>query len=666
MDKALTDSLDRYIGRLQEVADQLKGVRTNEFLFTKRNLAAIALKSATDFLAYCALVALFRRNVGSLSEPSCVAVISIPSHWQLNDVHDAAKIILKDRAVKICLHPTSKHRRGWEVDAAEFLESGQKLIIFTQEGTVLHDDFELAATLYDKLILCDVRHLRALSLFRRCGHLTDEQAAVVAEQRSERMEAIFRRDQPASRAAMKLLRASPSVSGADRLLDVSKGFGEASVWAMALEKDLEDWRQGKLAWAEVDKGCLLYGPPGTGKTRFAAALAAHCGLHLEATSIPKWQSYKDGDLGDMLKAMYQAFASAKENSPCLLFLDEFDAIGDRAKFPNRHETYSTTVVNALLECLDGTERREGVIVLGACNYPERIDPALLRSGRLEKHVRFPLPDATARGEILEYHLPNLAGDEALKEIAARLPGKSGADIERLAREARRIARKETRDVNISDVRSLVQVPPPLDAKTLYRVAIHEAGHALVTHALLLGKIECVEIYDNVDNFATAVDANGSMLMERPSREFLTRWDIMKMITSDLAGAAAEDLIFGHRANWSTGNQGSDFASATTLAIRMVTEYAFGNSLYYLPGSVDLTSPAKLWEDLALRDDVTEILQEQYQRARDMLDGLKPALLKLADALVKHKRLDARQLEPYWPGARKVAPPPTQSRSRRQH
>jgi ATP-dependent Zn protease len=103
-----------------------------------------------------------------------------------------------------------------------------------------------------------------------------------------------------------------------------------------------------------------------------------------------------------------------------------------------------------------------------------------------------------------------------------------------------------------------------------------------------------------------------------------------------------------------------------MAIRMVTEYAFGNSLYYLPGSVDLTSSHKLWEDLALRDDVTEILQEQYQRARDMLDGLKPTLLKLADALVRYKSLDADQLEPYWPGSRTVHPSTPQSRNRRQH
>ncbi|MGO7018546.1 AAA family ATPase [Rhizobium leguminosarum] len=667
MDKSLADSLDQYIVKLQAVAEHLKDRRSNEFRVANGNLPAIALKSATDFLAYCALVALFRRNIGALSEPSCVAIIAVPSHWQLNDVYDAAKIIIKDRkGVKICLHPTSKNKRGWEIDPAELLETGEKLIVFTQEGSLVHEDFELAATLVDKLTICDFRHLQALSLFRRCGKLTDEQATVIAEQPSERMEAIFRRDQPASRASMRLLSAVPTAQGGERLLDVSKGFGGASVWAEGLTKDLEDWRQGNLPWAEVDKGCLLYGPPGTGKTRFAKALAAHCGLHLEASSIPKWQAFKDGDLGDMLKAMYQAFNAAKENAPCLLFIDEFDAIGDRAKFPSRHETYSTTVVNALLECLDGTEGREGVIVLGACNYPERIDPALLRSGRLEKHVEFPLPDATARGEILDFHLPSLAGDSALKEIGERLPGKSGADLEKLAREARRIARKEGRDVNISDVRSQVQVPPPLDGKTLYRVAVHEAGHALVSHALLLGKIERVEIYDNVETFATTFDANGGTFMRPHHREFLTRWDAMKIVTSDLAGAAAEDLVFGHRSNWSTGNETSDFAKATTMAIRMVTEYAFGNSLYYLPGSVDLSSSHKLWEDLALRDDVTEILQEQYQRARDMLDGLKPTLLKLADALVKHKRLDASELEPYWPGSRKVPPSTPQNRNRRQH
>ncbi|MCQ1856182.1 AAA family ATPase, partial [Neorhizobium galegae] len=313
---------------------------------------------------------------------------------------------------------------------------------------------------------------------------------------------------------------------------------------------------------------------------------------------------------------------------------------------------STTVVNALLECIDGIGGREGVVILGACNHPQKIDHALLRSGRLEKHVAFPLPDAVARSEILAFHLPSLSEEPALKEIGARLPGKSGADIERLAREARRIARRENRPVTINDVRARIKVPPPLDAATLHRVAIHEAGHAIVAHALFIGKIERVETYDNVHRFATLKDSNGITVTEIPAKEFTTRWDLMKMITMHLAGAAAEDLVLGHRSSWSSGTRDSDLYRATTLAIQMVTEYGFGNSLYFLPGSVDIESASELWEDLPLRDEVSEILQERYERARDMLDGLRPTLLKLADALVKEKSLDAAQLEPYWPGAPK--------------
>jgi hypothetical protein len=650
MDKALADQLDRYIYKLQEASRNLKGSRSVGEIKTNHDNAAIAAKSAEDFLAYCALIKFVRRNIGSLSQPSCVALVSVPSQWPLSDIDDAAKIIFNTaKQFKICLHPTSKHKRGWEIDAAELLSS-DKLIIFVQAGSVVHEDFELAATVRDRLSLCDARHVRALSKLRGCGALSDDQVAVIAQQPSERMEAIFRRGQPAARAAARLMggRSLPAAS-AVKHLDISKGFGEAGVWAKELKRDVQDWREGKLPWSEVDKGCLLYGPPGTGKTRFAAALAAECGLHLEAASISEWQSFKDGDLGDMLKAMYRAFDAAREDAPSLLFIDEFDSIGDRSKFPSRHETYSTTVVNALLECLDGIGDREGVVVLGACNHPQKIDPALLRSGRLEKHVAFPLPDAVARSEILSFHLPSLSDEPALKEIGARLPGKSGADIERLAREARRIARRENRPVTIDDIRARIKVPPPLDAATLHRVAIHEAGHAIVAHALFIGKIERVEIYDNVHRFATLKDSNGITVTEIPAKEFTTRWDMMKMITMHLAGAAAEDLVLGHRSSWSSGTRDSDLSQATTLAIRMVTEYGFGNSLYYLPGSVDIESAAELWEDLPLRDEVTEILQEQYQRARDMLDGLRPTLVRLADALVKEKSLDAAQLKQYWPG-----------------
>ncbi|WP_327206166.1 AAA family ATPase [Rhizobium beringeri] len=395
---------------------------------------------------------------------------------------------------------------------------------------------------------------------------------------------------------------------------------------------------------------MFYGPPGTGKTRFTSALAAECEMHLEATSISKWQSSKDGHLGDMLKAMYRSFASAKENAPCLLFLDEFDSIGDRTKFDSRHADYSVQVVNALLECLDGVEGREGVVVVGACNHPNRVDPALIRSGRLEKHVYFPLPNAEARAEILAFHLPSLAEHPSLKEIGARLPGMSGADLERLSRDARRIARREHRDVTIDDLREKIEPLPVLNEGYQLHIAIHEAGHALIAHALRVGRVERVEVFDNAQNFATDIDAHGITVIEHPRLPFKTKGEMMNLVAMHLAGAAAEEVFCGDRSTMATGSSQSDFAMATELAVEMITKYGFGTSPYYLPGSVNPSNASELWRDRRLRAEVDSILRTEYARAKDMLSGLQQTLVKFAAELAKHKRLQGNQLEKLWPGA----------------
>ncbi len=647
MDKSLANQLDNYIYKLQEASRRLKGSRSANFLRAETSSRAIARGSAREFLAHCALISLFRRNIGPISEPSCVALIAVPSHWRLEDVNEAAKTIFRDDKIRLYKHPTSRRRGSWDIDPMELLASG-KLIVFFHEGSPVHEDFELAATMRDRLKLCDNRHLRALGRLRGCGDISEYHAALISTQPSARMDAIFRIGQPAQRAAMRLAEERPTSSEVKQL-DVSKGFGEASVWAQELKTDIQEWRDGKLPWSEVDKGCLLYGPPGTGKTRFAAALAAECEMHLEATSVAQWQSSKDGHLGDMLKSMYKSFAAAREQAPCLLFLDEFDSIGDRAKFPSRHADYSTQVINGLLECIDGIEGREGVIVVGACNFPEKIDPALIRSGRLEKHVYFSMPDANARAEILAFHLPSLGKDPALKEIASRLPGKSGADLERLAREARRIARREHRSVTVDDIRSKIAPLPALNFDHLLQIATHEAGHALVAHMLNVGRVERVEIFDNIVTFSTDFEAHGITVLEHPKRPFWTRWEMMKMITYHLGGAAAEEVFFKDTSTMASGSEDSDFAKATSLAVRMVTEYGFGSSRYYLPGSVDVNSPLDLWRDQRLEAEVNEILQQQYDRAFDMLSGLETSLVQFAVKLAEMKTLQGNDLKMLWPG-----------------
>ena len=215
------------------------------------------------------------------------------------------------------------------------------------------------------------------------------------------------------------------------------GMPEALDWGRRLHRDLLDYRAGALSWEDVDHGLLLSGPPGVGKTRYAAALAVECGVPLVQGSLAAWQGSGEGHLGHLLRAMASTFAEARRKAPCILFLDELDGVGDR-RVMRWNKDYSAQVVNALLEHLDGVAGRPGVVVVGATNFPGSIDAALRRAGRLDRHLRLSLPDADARALILAQYA-GVAPEDA-REPAIDMVGTSGADLEAVARDARRLAR----------------------------------------------------------------------------------------------------------------------------------------------------------------------------------------------------------------------------------
>jgi hypothetical protein len=179
------------------------------------------------------------------------------------------------------------------------------------------------------------------------------------------------------------------------------GYGDATRWALDLKADLALWRAGKLAWEDMSAKLLLSGPPGTGKTTFARALCNSLRIPLFATSVATW--LEPGYLGDVLKRMTAAFREAEETAPAILFIDEIDGFGTRSNGKDWSD-YHNSVINRILELLDGAARTAGVVVVGATNRAEGIDAAILRSGRLETHIVIPRPDTATLVGILEHHL----------------------------------------------------------------------------------------------------------------------------------------------------------------------------------------------------------------------------------------------------------------------
>lgn len=194
-----------------------------------------------------------------------------------------------------------------------------------------------------------------------------------------------------------------SPSGKEHLcVERLAGYGEAQTWALDLKIDLEAFGNKEVEWSDLSSRLLLSGPPGTGKTTFAKALCNTLGVTLIATSVARW--LESSNLGDVLAAMNATFEHASKAAPCILFVDEIDNIGSRGGSDRHHDDYWSSLVNRVLELLDGAAKTEGVIVVGATNRPDKIDPALLRSGRLEKHIVIPTPDTNALVKIIAHHL----------------------------------------------------------------------------------------------------------------------------------------------------------------------------------------------------------------------------------------------------------------------
>ena len=406
-------------------------------------------------------------------------------------------------------------------------------------------------------------------------------------------------------------------------LDELPGYeGPARDWALGLVADVAAWRAKKLPWRALAGSIVLSGPPGTGKTLFAQAIARTLDVPILATSCGEWFTARDGNLGDVIQAAQAAFDAARAQRPAVLFIDELDGIPDRRSLSSRGRDWWQPIVNFVLTLLDGAATpREGIIVIGATNHPESLDPALIRPGRFDRIITLAPPDAAALGRVLRYHLGAELADADLETVAHLAPGSTPADAAGWAKAAMSRARAARRALDIED---LIAVVAPADGRSpeeLRIAAVHEAGH-VVAHLVASREITQVSLIARGESGGRTI-AHAPTIAPR-------RQDIDDIALAMLAGRAAEEELFGEPSAGAVG----DLAQATRLLAEARARQGLGDTLLHRGEPIETL----LANDSALRAAVERDLVRIYDRALDLIRERRAAVLVVADRLQERRCL----------------------------
>ncbi|MDB5555362.1 MAG: ATPase, central region, partial [Rhizobium sp.] len=441
----------------------------------------------------------------------------------------------------------------------------------------------------------------------------------------------------AARIAQRLAASTALRAGdvsTDGLPDISHAFeyGEARVWAMNLARDVADLRAGKLDWESFPKGIVLHSEPGLGKSLFSRAVGHYCKVPVVATSVADWFATDRSYLDEVVRNMRAAFTSAQSlaqgNGVAILFIDEIDAIPNRATLDGRNAEYFRVFCNDILLRLDA---RRNVVVIGATNHISAIDPALLRPGRLEKTVRIERPDYAGTLNILKFHVRSELPDEDLAEIAGIAERSTGAEIMHFVREGRRIARQAGRALTAADLRAALMPTGDMPPDMLRRVCLHEAGHAVGVMANGCGHVRRITVRTDGDMLAHA-------LIEHNDDDLLTRRRIEDRVIVLLAGRAAEHVLLKGVSDGAGGDSdgSGDLSRATSLVAMMNASFGMGSTIAYLGDRRDAMVAVRT--DPAFRTRVESELKSLQKRADNAIRKHRLAVVAIAEALQDRRHL----------------------------
>ncbi|MFD0768367.1 ATP-dependent zinc metalloprotease FtsH [Bacillus sp. CGMCC 1.60114] len=439
-----------------------------------------------------------------------------------------------------------------------------------------------------------------------------------------------------------------------RFRDVA-GADEEKQELVEVVEFLKDPRKFAEVGARIPKGVLLVGPPGTGKTLLARAVAGEAGVPFFSIS---GSDFVEMFVGVGASRVRDLFENAKKNAPCIIFIDEIDAVGRQrgAGLGGGHDEREQTL-NQLLVEMDGFGANEGIIIIAATNRPDILDPALLRPGRFDRQITVDRPDVNGREAVLKVHARNKPLDENidLRAIATRTPGFSGADLENLLNEAALVAaRQDKKKIDMSDIDEAtdrVIAGPAKKSRVISEkerniVAFHEAGHTVIGVVL-----DEADVVHKVTIVPRGQAGGYAVMLPKEDRYFMTKPELLDKITGLLGGRVAEEIVFGEV---STGAH-NDFQRATGIARRMVTEFGMSDKLGPMQfgssqgGQVflgrDFHSEQNYSDAIAHEIDMEmqSIMKECYARAKEILTENRDKLDIIAKTLLEVETLDAEQI-----------------------